>query len=92
MGHKEKEMKQDSSENTDTINHVCSSDAKKCSKNFNCFMYHCNCLKGLMKTLAFIMLLIITISVVKIALNDRDYDKHDRGYDYYYETKPFIIR
>lgn len=51
-----------------------------CKKNMSCFRGHCACMRRLAKALAFIMLVIITVSVVKIACSmHRMHDNHERG-------------
>lgn len=51
---------------------------KTCNKNMTCLGGHCTCLKKLAKALAFIMLVIITISVVKIACSVTKMEKHGK--------------
>lgn len=47
---------------------VCENACKKtCAKNLTCFKNECHCMKKLAKQLKFLMLVIITISVVSIA-------------------------
>lgn len=49
---------------------VCESECKKvCKKNSTCLKGHCGCVKKLAKVLVFIMLVIITFSVAKIAFS-----------------------
>jgi len=53
---------------------------KKCAKNMSCFKGGCVCMKKLAKQLKFIMLIIITISVVCIAVSmNRHHDNYERS-------------
>jgi len=63
---------------------VCETACKKdCKKNMSCLKGHCTCMKRMAKVLAFIMLVIITISVISIAvsINERHENYNHGGFE-----------